>query len=170
VTTQYADFLGELGKLRGVTCWGVVAGEGTGSRATLHFGKKFARVRPLNNPTLSDTLRRFEGEFVLFVQNCAWRLETDKVICSSKSPNDSNGALVEGLRSLVDQRVVSSESATPGYDLLMEFSTGARLRLFSDCFDEERDGDNYSLHSTSQIFTVRAGFALSKEVRRSAQG
>jgi hypothetical protein len=162
-------FSTELDNLRGMSCWGIVAGEGTGSRATLHFGKKLKRTRTLNNPTLPDALKRFEGEFVLFIQNCAWRLDTDRILCTSKSSNENEGPLVRGLRSLIDQRVVGAQATYPSCDLTLEFSTTAKLRLFCDCVDEERDGDNYALHATSEIFVVPAGSDMRTEVRRATQ-
>jgi hypothetical protein len=161
-----ADFLTDLKMLPGLECWGVLAGEGTGSHVTLHFGRKIERARPLRNPTLPDSLRHFKGEFGVFIQNCAWRLDARSIVCSSKTPNDNDGAMVRGLHMLIGQHVVTATAMLPGHDLIIEFSGAHTLRLFCDCFDQEKDGDNYSLHSLARVFTVNAGGALSLESRR----
>ena len=161
-----AEFLTDLRKLHGLECWGVLAGEGTGSQVTLDFGRKIERARPLRNPNLPESLRHFKGEFGVFIQNCAWRLDSDRIVCSSKTPNDNQGAMVRGLRMLIGQHVVTTTAMLPGHDLVIEFSKAHTLRLFCDCFDQERDGDNYSLHSLDRVFTVNAGGVLSLESRR----
>ena len=162
----FTQLLSELQNLRGLECWGVVAGEGTGSHVTLDFGRKIERARALRNPTLPESLRHFKGEFGVFIQNCAWRLDADRIVCSSKTPNDNQGAMVRGLQMLIGQHVVTATATLPGHDLVIEFSGAHTLRLFCDCFDQERDGDNYSLHSLDRVFTVNAGGGLSLESRR----
>jgi len=161
-----ADFLNELRKLQGSECWGVVAGEGAGSHVTLDLGLKIERARPLRNPKLPEALRHFKGEFGVFIRNCAWRLDADKIVCSWKTPNDNEGAMVCGLQSLVGQRVVAATATLPAYDLVIEFSGASKLHLFCDCFDSDRDGDNYSFHSANQVFVVGAGGVLTLESRR----
>jgi len=160
------DFLNELRKLRDAECWAVAAGEGTGSRITLHCGRKIERGRSLTNPNVSEALRQFKGEFVVFVQDCAWRLNADKVICTSKTPNNNDGPMVAGLHSLVGQQIVAVTASPPVYDLMIEFSGASKLHLFCDCFDQERDGGNYSFHSANQVFVVGAGGVLTLESRR----
>jgi hypothetical protein len=160
------DFSNDLKLLHGLECWGVLAGEGTGSHVTLDFGRKIERARPLRNPTLPDSLRHFKGEFGVFIQNCAWRLETDRIVCSSKTPNDNQGAMVRGLQMLIGQHIVTATAMLPGHDLVIEFSGPHTLRLFCDCFSQENDGDNYSLHTVDRVFTVQAGGVLSLESRR----
>jgi hypothetical protein len=49
-----------------------------------------------------------------------------------------------------------------GYDLLIEFSTGANLRLFCDCFEDLSDGNNYSFHTPDRVFVVIAGGILAR--------
>src|SRR4051794_4918517 len=121
----FTQLVSELQKLQGLECWGVVAGEGTGSHVTLDFGRKIERARPLRNPTLPDSLRHFKGEFGVFIQNCAWRLDINSIVCSSKTPNDNDGAMVRGLPMLIGQHVVTATAVLPGHDLVIEFS-GAR--------------------------------------------
>lgn len=165
--TTSIDFGDELRRLEGLECWGVVAGEGAGSHVTLHFGQKRERERALESAALFEVVRRFEGEFVLFVQNCAWRLDADEMICSSKSPGHSEGPMARGLRLLTGQRVIAAATTPPVHDLVVEFSDGNRLRLFCDCFDLEQDGDNYSFYSDRGVSVVRAGGMLVLESRRS---
>jgi hypothetical protein len=71
-----------------------------------------------------------------------------------------------GLRTLVDQRVVKAAVTLSGYDLLIEFSAGAKLCLFCDCFDDASDGNNYSFHTPDRVFMVKAGGILTTESRR----
>lgn len=147
--TTSIDFGDELRRLEGLECWGVAAGEAGGSYVTLHFGQKIERAK----------------EIALSVQNCAWRLDADEMICSSKSPSHNEGPMVRGLRLLVGQRVIGVTMTPPVHDLVVEFSGGSRLRLFCDCFDLEQDGDNYSFHSDRGVSVVRAGGMLVFESR-----
>jgi hypothetical protein len=48
--TVAAELAQTLKSLAGKCCWGVSAGEGTGSVFTLSFGWKVPRVRPIANP------------------------------------------------------------------------------------------------------------------------
>ncbi len=163
------DFLNALHKLTDAECWAVAAGEGTGSRITIQCGRKIERARPLTNPNASDALRHFKGEYVIFVQDCAWRLELNEVICTSKSPNNNNGPMVIALRSLEGHRIVAVTVTSAAHDLVVEFSGGLRLHLFCDCFDEARDGRNYSFHSPSGVFVAGASGSLTYESRRKVQ-
>jgi hypothetical protein len=157
------EFIDELRSLQDLECWGIVAGEGTGSRVALDFGQRIPRARPLKNPTLPEIHRQYKGEFGIFVQNCAWRLDSGITVCTSKSPNTSDGEMVRGLQNLVGRRVVSVLVTSPAHDLVIEFSDGIKLSLFCDCFDQERDGNNYSFHSLTNVFVVRAGSHLIQE-------
>ena len=159
------QFLNDLRRLQGLQCWGITAGEGTGSRISLDLGEKLERAKPLRNLHLSEAVRKFTGEFRLFVQDCAWRFDADKIICSSKTPNANDGPMVLGLHTLIDQRVVNAVTTPSGYDLVVEFSTGAKLRLFCDCFDDVSDGNNYSFHTPDRVFVVKAGGILTSESR-----
>jgi len=74
--------------------------------------------------------------------------------------------MVAGLHSLVGQQIVAVTASPPVYDLMIEFSGASKLHLFCDCFDQERDGYNYSFHSANQVFVVGAGGVLTLESRR----
>jgi len=163
---MFAQLLSELQKLQGLECWGVVAGEGTGSHVTLDFGRRIERARPLKNPKLPESQRQFKGEFGIFIQNCAWRLDTNSVVCSSKSSNDNEGVMVRGLHALIGQHAVNATASLPAHDLTIEFSRTTRLRLFCDCYDQNEDGDNYSFHAPDQVFTANAGGLLTLDSKR----
>jgi hypothetical protein len=161
------EFAGALMSLKGQECWAVVAGEGTGSHISLDFGKRIERARALRNPRLSEAVRRFTGEYGLFVRNCSWRLTVNAaIICTSRTPNDNDGVMVGGLQSLVGQFVRGAQADGPTYDLIIDFSDGGRLQLFCDCFDQDRDGDNYSFYAPGHVFTLSASCRFVCERRR----
>jgi hypothetical protein len=165
----FNDFLNELHKLTNAECWAVAAGEGTGSRITLQCGRKIERARPLTNPNVSEALRRFKGEYVIFVQDCAWRLESNEVVCTSKSPNNNDGPMVAALRSLEGHRIIAVSATSPAHGLVVEFYGALKLHLFCDCFDEAHDGSNYSFHSPAGVFVSGAGGTLTYQPRQKAQ-
>jgi hypothetical protein len=47
--------------LHGTTCWGIAAGQNTGSVIDLHFGEKLDRPKPIRNPFLPPDLQRYHG-------------------------------------------------------------------------------------------------------------
>lgn len=152
--------------LNGLTCWGAVAGPGTGSHVTLHFGEKLPRKVPLNGSRTSEALRRYSGEYILFIQDCAWRMdESERMVCSSKSPNDIDGPMVTAFASAVSSRIVAADCAPSTYDLTLSLSSGQTIRLFCDCFDQENDGSNWSLHTPHSVFVVNAMLMLKQEPR-----
>src|ERR1700760_3860825 len=119
---KISEFLVALGKLAGLDCWGVIAGSGSGSRVTLHLGKRIKRERPLMNPRLPELVRSHTGEYGLFIENCAWRLDGDSTLCTSKTPNENDGPMVAGLRSLEGQRIVATLAVSGIQDVVLEFS------------------------------------------------
>lgn len=150
--TELYDILCEF---EGKICWAAVAGPGSGSRIALDFGKKIERERPLKNTTLTDEVRFYKSEYSLFIEDCSWRLEQNQhVLCSSKSSNKANGEMVRSLGGLVGCRIVSISTSPPGYDLLVAFTNGFTLRLFSDCMDQEADGDNYTFFTPHRVVRI----------------
>jgi hypothetical protein len=118
--------------LVGLPCWSVVAGRGTGSVASLRFGAKIARERPLTNLHLTDDERAFTSEHGLFIQS-AWRLDAAlDVVCSWQDSNEPGGPMVSGLASLVGRTVTAFELRAPAHDLTIWFGADRRLSVFCD--------------------------------------
>lgn len=137
----------ELSDLVGLTCWGVVAGVGNGSMATLHIGQRINRDPPLDNPNLSDELRRFRGEFCLFVKGCAWRLEDkSRIICASTEPEHQIGLNLGN--ALSGTSISEAKLCNWAGDLNVMFSNDCVLRLFCDQTGEEGI-DNYAVRFPS---------------------
>lgn len=144
-----------LTPLAGMVAWGCVAGVGTGSMVSLEFGEKRPRAKPVKNPRLDPLIRNYEGEWSLYIQDAAWRLDgPEEVLCSSRSSNEAGGEMLQGLHQLTDAVVTGVKLFKPGGDLLLVFSNGLKLTLFCDCMNED-EGDNYSVFAPSFIFTVK---------------
>jgi hypothetical protein len=145
----------EVIRFTDLTCWNVTAGAGTGSRATLDFGEMIRRPVALKNPNLSELARSHVGGCIIFIEDCAWRLEhKNRVICSSKSPNHNTGPMVNGLKQLVGKRVLATSIENSALDLKIVMEDDYRIFLFCDCIDSETDGDNYSIHLRDTVYTV----------------
>lgn len=71
-----AEFRKSLNSLIGQPCWSVIAGRGTGSVISLHFGNKLPLQQPIKNSYLSEEQRKYEGELILFIQ-CVWRIDSE---------------------------------------------------------------------------------------------
>lgn len=157
-------FQKELLQFKGLKCWSVVAGIGSGSRVGLDFGGKIKRRRPLKNQMISEEARLYKGEFSLFLEDCTWRLESqERVMCSSKSENAEGGEMLSELRSLIGLTVNEFQVFPLSHDLILEFDRKLLLRAFCDCVDEE-DGDNYTIFTPSDSFTIgpKGGIFLSE--------
>lgn len=144
----------EIEKLNQLECWAIIAGEGTGSHVDLFFGQKIVRKKPLTNPYLSDVAKKFDSEFSLFVEECAWRVESGtEVLCGSMSENSNDGIMLNGLMALLNQKVSNVVFLTPSLDLKIEFKNGLKFILFCNTFFD--DEDNYSFFSPSNVFTAK---------------
>jgi ribonuclease inhibitor len=138
-----------LEQLVGMSCWGIVAGAGTGSHLGIHFGGKIMRARPLDNPALDETVRAFQGELNMMVW-CAWRLDhRDQMIGSWKQSNAVEGPMLAALRSLIGASVSAVSVHSPVHDLDLEFDHGVSLRLFCDQIGPQ-EGDNYVLYAADK--------------------
>ncbi|MDM8549321.1 hypothetical protein QUF72_04550 [Desulfobacterales bacterium HSG2] len=157
------EFLSALKNLAGKRCWGVAAGEGTGSVVALDCGDKIPRDRPLRNVHLAEDQRRYKAELSLFIW-CSWRLDSDtEVICGATDPNDNDGPMINGLMNLPDRRVESVDALLPGLDLTLRFDGPFCLRVFCDETNIEDDYENYSFFTDSRIYTVNARSVVSYE-------
>lgn len=152
--------------LRGKTCWGVAAGQGTGSNVKLEFGERVPRKTRVRNPFLSSDQQQFEGEFDLFVE-CAWRLDQNRIIvCGWRDSNENDGPMVRGLSKLRNQVVVNVELGNPIPDLVLHLSSELVLRVFCDQTNASAGNDNYSVRIGETIWAIGLGGAVSHETRR----
>lgn len=130
-------------QLRQKVCWSTIAGRGTGSHVSFRFGRKLLMEKPLKNPNLSEDERKYEGEFWIFIQLAAWRLEENGVvICGSTSPNGKGEAMLTGLKKLVGEQIDSYLLSQPVNDLSLYFTNQKVLHLFCS---EMHKWDNYSV-------------------------
>lgn len=159
------EFSKSLNSLIGQPCWGVVAGKGTGSVISLHFGNKIPLPQLIKNPHLSDDLQKYEGEMILFVK-CVWRIDSEvEVICGCWEDNTKDGPMLKGLQNIVDQKVESIELSLPAWDLAIHFSNLMVLRIFCDQTDLSDTVDNYNLFLPEIIYTVSPKGKLEQEIR-----
>lgn len=143
----------ELSKLIDLDCWGIIAGAGTGSMITLDFGEHIRFDPPLRNQRISSELRNFHGEYSIFVEGCAWRLEKEEVIvCGSRDDEEFLGVELE--RSLVGSKLTSAKLSNWAFDLDLSFHGGYVLRLFCDQTSTSDGLNNYSVRSPSGWITV----------------
>lgn len=147
--------VGYLTSLQGKECWGFIAGAGSGSMVTFDFGGRVPRRKPALNPNLTDEQRNFIGEITLFIQDAAWRIDSENgVLCGSTTWNDLAGPFGDGLRKIVGCRVQGIAVSRPGMDLSIEFDKGLRLKVFCNQTNAEDDGVNYSLHLNTKVYVV----------------
>jgi len=139
-------FARTLKSLVGKRCWGVVAGEGTGSVFVLDFGRKIPQARPIANPHLTLDQRRYKGELSLMVR-CAWRIDAKQsVVCGWNDSSRNDGPMVRGLKSLVNTSVKAVTIEPPAMDLTIRFASRT-LRVFCDQTVRESGQENYWITS-----------------------
>ena len=149
------EFRKKLEQLIGKKCWSSIAGEGTGSHVSINFGKKVKMKEELSNKNLSEEERKYDGEIILFLDDCAWRLDSNKeVICSSTDDNRKGAPMLKGLEKLIDQKVISFDLYEPGYDLTLEFTNSLKLKLFCDQTNSFDEADNYFIFIGDFVYTV----------------
>lgn len=140
------EFARMLKSFVGRRCWGVVAGEGTGSVFILDFGRKVPRDKPIGNPHLTPERQRYTGEISLMVWS-AWRIDSGRsVICGWNDSSRNDGPMVRGLKSLVNTSVKAVTIERPAMDLTISFARRT-LRVFCDQTVPESGPDNYSITS-----------------------
>ena len=141
-------------ELEGLECWACVAGRGTGSMVSLDFGEKIKHRIPITNPHISEEARKFKGEYSLFIEGCAWRIEDkEKVLGCSDSSNEPDGAMIQSLSQLINKKVVSVSLKYPSFDFSFLFEQGVSLHSF--CFSNTADElDNYTLFTRDLAWTV----------------
>lgn len=143
-----------LSRLRGLVCWAIVAGKGTGTTIDIHFGQKIPRKQALKNTLLSEEVRLYEGEYGIFVR-CSWRIDSKSdVICGCWEDNSINGAVRRELDSLIGSTVLDFSVLKPGLDLSLELSCGKFLKLFCDQTDCDEEVDNYIIFDGNITLSV----------------
>jgi hypothetical protein len=90
-----------VGLLRGQQIWFINGGGAAGSTFSLSLGKRTLRSKALQNSSVSEEFRLFQGEFTLYVWS-TWRLEAPDAVASSDQDFDAASPL---LRALVGQNV-----------------------------------------------------------------
>ena len=163
---KYVELKQAFEHLIGQECWSVAVGKGTGSMVTLDFGRKVLRKRRLHNSHLSAEQQVYRGEFWLYLENCAWRVDSEsEVICGSTDDNEESGFMVDGMKKMVGQCVKAYELSFPGLDLVLHFSNSLSLHLFCDQVNLTDDIDNYSFSLPTILYTVGPRSNLFVELR-----
>lgn len=144
-------------------CWEIAAGKTTGSMISFHFGGKLPYKAP---PGLKGNVAKFEGEFILFLQDAAWRIDkNEKVVCSSEGLSliNNNRSGYQALRALVGKRVLNVNVRNAGWDLKIGFSGGYLLQVLSIQTDEVMT--NYSFHTPKEVIVVGPRGVVRREQR-----
>lgn len=135
---EVAEVRSKLQGLIGQRAWRVALG--VGSNLTLEFGVVSERAKP-------------HGEWHLWLQSCAWRLETLKqVVAGSDDPRESLQAAVKILEGL---RLNGIELTVPAPDVTFEFENGTLLKLFP--FNFSGDFDDWSLYTPDGSVLIFGG-------------
>ncbi len=160
-SAEISAFREVLNKLVGQLCWSVQAGN-IGSLASLQFGNKLPLDKPLPfpNPALTEDEHRYRGEFVLYIEDCPWRLDgTERVLATWLDSNAPDGPMVTYMKSRLGAIVTEVDITYPGLDLFLRFNDNIMLRIFPDQVDPS-EGDNYSLQYNHQTFVIAANSTL----------
>jgi len=147
-------------------CWGVAAGSGTGSQASLHFGRKLRRARELENPTLEPDMRLYQGEVTLFVE-CKWSIHKErKVLFDSDRYQGPDEQMVQALRRLRGASVDQISLFVPPSALSIQFNNGILLNIEAEKQRGEDPHDNYSLLVPDRSYIIGPDLRLRIESRR----
>lgn len=142
-----------LEALVGQPCWALVAGPGNGSMVTLHIGKRIQRLYPLphRDKPITDVIH-YKGEYCVFVQGCAWRLERKSaILCSWSEAEEYIETAFQELEGLLITCVQVFGCAK---DLSIHFDDRFCLHLFCDRTAPD-DSNNYSVRFPEGSYIVR---------------
>ncbi len=155
-----------LRSLIGRRIWAASGGPSTGSVIAIEIGDRRERQLPLSNPRISEELRRYEGEFGLFI-TCAWRLEVAQtVVCGSESRNESDGEIAGGIDRLVGRTITQIDVDERALDFALILDRGeARLSVFCDVVDGDAWQENYHLTLADWLLIVGPRSILRREER-----
>jgi len=144
----------QLLQLVGKRCWGIVAGDGSGSIISLCIGDKIKRKKPIENPTLTKDVQEYDSEYRLLLF-CVWRLDSDKkIICGAWDDNSQGGKMLKGLNMLVGRKITQVNVCEPALDITISFSGYVRLKVFCDQINEIDKYENYTLSTPMEVFVV----------------
>ena len=155
------EFDAHIQSMVGKLCWSVQI-SGIGSLANIHIGEKVERSQPMLHQDFKLAMdeRAYVGEYVLYLEECPWRLDgPDHVIASWMDSSEHGGRIHGGLTELMNRQVQNTVLLRPGLDLGLEFAGGYILRVFPDQIDPE-EGDNYSLTVNDLTYVVAAKSTL----------
>jgi hypothetical protein len=155
------EFLGQIRSLVGKCCWAVVAGQGNGSMVTLHLGGRVPRKKRLPGTHDPEGVQSYQGEYCLFVQGCAWRIQDgEQIIGGWAEPEQSIQHQVE---KLVGCTITGVECLNNALDLRIQFASRYVLQLFCDRTLAEDELDNYALRTPHGWFSVGCRSRLTVE-------
>ncbi|RYG64742.1 hypothetical protein EON80_18685 [bacterium] len=84
----------------------------------------------IDNPHLTVEQQLYDGEFGLFLNDCAWELQSlGAVLCDCSDDNSKDGPMLSGLRHLVGKKLEGIEVSNPSYDAVVRFEDGLELLL-----------------------------------------
>jgi hypothetical protein len=146
-------------------CWGITAGEGTGTMAILSFGSKIPLSKEYKNEHLTEDLKKYEGEWQLFIE-CAWRISSEtEVVCGCWEDNRKGGPMLSCLQHITNQKVESMDIHLPTWDLKIHFANSLTLSIFCDQTSLDEGFDNYSVSTLDDVYIVSTRSILRKESR-----
>jgi hypothetical protein len=158
-------FLRDLSALVGEECWGVVCGEGSGSVLGLKIGVRTPRQKPVNNPHLSELVRRYDCAWSMLIW-CSWRIDSDShVVAGSHMSNANNGPMVAGSQSICGQRITAVTCSSPAFDLRVNFENKCSLVVHCSAVGKEYE-DCYSFGTPLGHYGIGLDGSLSFEARR----
>ncbi len=155
------QFRAVIDRLPGLPCWSVQV-SGVGSLVNLQLGNKVKRDYVMAHPDfeLSTDERVFQGEIILYLEECPWRLDgPESVICTWMDENTPEGRLTQGIMQLKDRIIQQATLSQPGLDLTLTFDGNYVLRVFPDQINPD-EGDNYSLTAGDETFVIAARSTL----------
>lgn len=126
---------------------------------TIEIGNPIKRDGPIKNENVSEMLRNFHGEYCVFVEGCAWRLDDNEtMICGW---GEEPGKIREKICILAGCKLTGIEVSSWAFDLNLSFDHRYTLRLF--CDRTEGTLDNYSIRFPSGWYAVQPGGKLAAE-------
>jgi hypothetical protein len=158
-------FLRDLSVLVGEECWGVVGGGGTGSVISLAIGARTLRRKPVNNPHLSDFVRRYDSAYSLMLW-CAWRIDSKSdVVSGSHMSNSNDGPMVLGNKSICGQRIKAVNCSGPAFDLRLDFENQHSLVIHCGAIGKDYE-ECYTFGTPRGHYSVGLDGELTFEARR----